>query len=263
MSNLKDTTEPSQEHSPIAPKSGNVRLWSLYLIVLVAWIWLAILNPGDDDKLTGILARIAVGMVVLGILLRVIVAVIPSKKPDLFVSAAYSISLSLIIALICLIMLGVFSSGFALTYPVICGVLSGGILVGFRYALVSWNRRGTKAPTPQGNAEPETDSAISPRCGGWGNGLFGFTLGVIASILITFFVFYLTQGFYGPTLGVTELGTPRYQNDPTPIYIATGLAIMGVGWTLGITSFWLRFRAFAAGLIVSTTILGLLAFNYK
>jgi hypothetical protein len=259
MPNLKDTTEPSQKHSSIAAKQAKVPLRSLYLIALIVWIWyVALTTHGNAEKLEmRILGKATTGMLVLGILLHMLV--IPSRKPDLLVSTAWYISLSLVITWICLIMIGLFGGPYALTYFVIKGMLWSGILVGLGFALVRWIRPVTAIPATQDNTESEMDSAVSPRPGGWGRGFLGFTCGVIISFLIAIFVLYVAHFFRGPIAGVTTLGTTRYENDQGPIKLATALGIMTIGWILGITFIRRRYRGLAVGLIVATTIFGIMA----
>ena len=65
--------------------------------------------------------------------------------------------------------------------------------------------------------------------------------------------------FRGPIVGVWELGTPRYAHDQTPVNVATGLGILATGWLLGILLVLRRpSRGFALGLLVATTVLGIM-----
>ena len=157
--------------------------------------------------------------------------------------------------------------GYAITDAVVIGVLSFGILAGFTYGLSThWRRRsklnvthlGKDLPPKQLTA-PEPHDEAGRQVRQIGTGIFWFTLGIIAGFCITFAVWSIAAFFRGPGVGVSELLTPRYARNQTPVNVAAGLGILASGWLLGIFLARRRSsRGFALGLVVATTVLGVM-----
>lgn len=82
----------------------------------------------------------------MGFIFRGVNWIKPSEKPDALLSIAWSVSLSLVIAWLCIFALAAFSMGYAATDPVIVGVLSFGALAGLMYGIGAFG-----ADTPKRN----------------------------------------------------------------------------------------------------------------
>ena len=157
--------------------------------------------------------------------------------------------------------------GYAATDAVVIVVLSLGVLAGLTYDLGSHRRRHSKLKAirldtdrpPNGFTSAIPNDEASRQVRQIGTGLLWFTLGIIAGFCITWAAGSIASFFRGPIVGVWELGTPRYARDQTPVNVAAGLAILAMGWFPGI---WLArrrpSRGFALGLILATTVLGIM-----
>jgi len=233
----------------------------------VRWPWQPISQRDHFElAIAAILARCSAGIIVLGFVFRGLNWIRHSEEPDALLSIAWSLSLSLVIAWLCIIALAAFSMGYAATDPVVIDVLLCGTMAGLIYGLgTHWRRRsrlkaarlGTDLPPNRTAAANPNDEACRP-VRQIGTGLLSFTLGIVAGFCITWAAMFIAASFRGPVLGVWELGTPRYAHDQTLVNLAGGLGILTTGWILGILLLSRRqSRGFALGLLVATTALGI------
>ena len=131
----------------------------------VRWPW----QPPSQHEhvelaLARVFARLSVGILVLGFIFRGVNRISPSEKPDALLSIAWSISLSLVIAWLCIYALAAFTMGYAATDPVVVGVLSFGALTGLTYGLrTHWRRRSKLKATRLGtDLPPNRTTAANP-----------------------------------------------------------------------------------------------------
>jgi hypothetical protein len=237
----------------------------------VRWPWQRPSRRAHVELALGkMVSQLSLGVLVLGVVLRGVNWIRRPRESDVLVSVAWSISLSLVIAWLCIFAIVAFTFSYGATDGVIVTVLALGGLVGFVYGIATfWHRhsRGATAPAP---TEPvirdssETDTTTKRATGrvrvpAIGAGLFWLTIGTFSACCLTMAGGWVASFFRGPVVGHTVLGTPRYSFDQTPVNVATGLGILATGWLLGLVM--LRFRvprALAVGLIVGTTLLGIL-----
>jgi hypothetical protein len=234
----------------------------------IRWPWQPVSQRAHVEIALGrLLARCSAGIILLGILLRVANWINLLGKPDLTDSIAWSLSLALIIAWVTIGVLAVFSMGYAATDPVVTGVLSAGLVAGSAYGLVAYKIASVRirsiAPVqhtpPNDSATERPNQAPAGQSRQVGAGLFWFTLGVVVALCITGTAGYVASHFRGPVVGVWELGTPRFAYDQRPIDLATGFGILASGWLLGGVLLRKRSaRGFAIGVLVASTLLGLL-----
>jgi hypothetical protein len=213
-------------------------------------------------------SQLSLGVLVLGLLLGVVNWIRRPKEPDLLVSVACAVSLSLVIAWLCIFAITAFTFSYGATDGVIVTVLAAGGLTGLVYGIATFCRHrsgGAAAPAPtepviQDSSETDTTPrapARPVRVLKAGAGLFWFTIGAFSSCCLTVAAGWLASFFRGPIVGHTVLGTARFARDQTPINIVTGLGILVTGWILGLLMPRLRIpRALSVGLIVGTTLLG-------
>ncbi|NQT38301.1 MAG: hypothetical protein HQ581_12465 [Planctomycetes bacterium] len=201
-------------------------------------------------------SRLSVGLLVLGLVVRGISWVGHPKQPDLLVSVAWSISLSLVLAWCCILVIIAGTAGYGATEGVISKVLVVGMAVGLFYGITAYESSvhgSSKVGTVPARLSGQVDVSKI------GSGLFWFTIGIVFAGCVTMAGGWLASFFRGPKAGITGFGTTRYARDQTCVDIVAGLGILAVGWILGIAL--LRFRtrrALSIGLIAGTTILGIL-----
>ena len=234
----------------------------------VRWPWQSPSQHAHVEiALARVFARWSVGIIVLGFIFRGVNWIRPSEKPDALLSIAWSISLSLVIAWLCIFALAAFSMGYAATDPIVVGVLSFGALAGLMYGFGAHWRRHSRIkatrlgtdPPPNRTTAADPNGEASRQVRQIGTGLLWFTLGIIAGFCITWAAGSIASLFRGPIVGVWELGTPRYAHDQTPVNVAAGFGILATGWLLGILLVLRRqSRGFALGLLVATTVLGIM-----
>jgi hypothetical protein len=211
---------------------------------------------------------LSLGAIVLGAVLRGADWLSRVRRPDLLVSVAWTVSLSSVIAWICIFAIAAFTAGYGLTDEMIVSVLALGGFAGIAYGLASfWYQHSSGTVTPrsikptvQDSTEvgiPTAQTPIRSRAASTGAGLFWFTIGVLSAGCLTLAGGWLASFFRGPVAGTTVLGTTRYALDQTPVNAITGLSISVMGWILGVVVFRFRARrALAVGLILGTTLLG-------
>jgi len=109
----------------------------------VRWPWQRISQHEHVElALASVFARWSVGILVLGFLFCGVTWIRPPERPDALLSIACSVSLSLVIAWLCIFALAAFSMGYAATDPVVIRYLSFGILAGLTHGLAMlWRRR--------------------------------------------------------------------------------------------------------------------------
>lgn len=234
----------------------------------VRWPWQSVSEHEHVElRLPAILFKAALGTIISGLVLRVLHRLIAGDQPDRLVCMAWSLSLVLTIALICLFVLGIFSMGYALTDEVVLTTLGLGLFGGLAFGVISCRSLRfhsvstaivgeTAMPSPT-----ETASGRSSRLRllGMGNGLLAFIGGLLVALGITFAVAWIASFFRGPIVGVWELGTPRYAKPQEVIDLIAGLGIAVTGWIGGVLL--LRrhvLRGLAIGLILGATLLGIM-----
>jgi hypothetical protein len=197
----------------------------------VRWPWQPISQRDHFElAIAAILARWSAGIIVLGFVFRGLNWIRHSEEPDALLSIAWSLSLSLIIAWLCIIALAAFSMGYAATDPVVIDVLLCGTMAGLIYGLgTHWRRRSRLKATrlgtdslPNKTAAAIPDDEASRQVRQKNTDLLWFTLGIFAGFCITW------------------------------------AGILTIGWILGILLLSRRqSRGFAIGLLVAKTALGI------
>jgi hypothetical protein len=229
----------------------------------VRWPWQPVRHIAHVElSLAGIACRLSLGVLVLGLALRAWARFAVGGRPDAFVQTAWSLSLSLIIAWLCVLAIGIFTFGYGLSGGVVITVLGLGLVGGLLYSVSAFGRIQSRASTPGAANNPPSEEAVSAgdedaRSRGAVSGLLGFAVGTILAFLLTLVAAGAASPFRGPVLGVSELGTTRYARDQTPVNVVTGLCILVAGWAAGLL---MRrhpaLRGMAAGLIAGATVLG-------
>jgi hypothetical protein len=215
-----------------------------------------------------VVSQLSLGVLVLGLVLRGVNWISRPTETDVFVSVAWSVSLLLIIAWLCIFAITAFTFSYGATDGVIVTVVTAGGLAGFVHGIAAFCRhrsRSAAAPTPtepviRDSSETGT-TTLRPvrrvRVPKIGAGLFWFTIGAFSACCLTMTAGWLASFFRGPVAGHTVLGTVRFVHDQTPINIVTGLGILVTGWILGLLMPRLRIpHALSVGLVVGTTLLG-------
>jgi len=88
-----------------------------------------------DLALALMATQYSVGVIALGIALRIAHWRFVRSKPDAFVSTALLLSILLSLAFLCIVVLGVLTMGYALTEDVIVGIWMAGVFIAFLYAI--------------------------------------------------------------------------------------------------------------------------------
>jgi hypothetical protein len=259
-----------------APVWSPPRAHSSVIATSVRWPWQ---RPNQyhhvELSLSSIASRLSVGLLVLGLILRGANWISRPREPDLLVSVAWSVSLSLVIAWLCIVAIVAFTCGYGATDSVIATILAFGTVAGLIYGIAtSWHCRSRSTTTAaltgrviQESSQTGTTTITTARrvqAPRIGSGLFWFTIGIVSACCLTMAGGWLASFFRGPIVGHTVLGTPRFARDQTPVNMTAGLGILATGWIFGLLM--LRFRiprALLVGLIVGTTILGIVFTLWK
>jgi hypothetical protein len=200
-------------------------------------------------SLYALTSYLGVGVLVLGVLLRAAYW-LAGRPPDDLVTVAWSVSLALTLAGICILAVAVFTFGYGMTDAVVTTIWALGLVGGGAYGAFAVARR--RAGTPPSN--PGETRAVRPRAAA---GLFWLTVGVVIAVGLTVAAAWIASFFRGPVIGVSELGTPRFARDQGPIDVSAGLGILAAGWLLGGWLLWVRKPwPLAVGLMIGSTILG-------
>ncbi|MEE3367745.1 MAG: hypothetical protein VX346_00235 [Planctomycetota bacterium] len=237
---------------------------STSLKATVRWPWQRPRNSHHVELAWAkVISQWSVGTIALGVVLWIINRRQPSKQPDLLLSIAWSTSLSLIIAWLCIFVLAAFSMGYAATDTVVASGLALGVVAGVGFGLKIHSNGRTIIEATVLNSDSATTDTIESDANHQvrqvGTGLLWFTLGILTACCLAYAAGLIASVFRGPTVGVTVLGTPRYAYGQTSINRTTAAGLVGSGWLLGILLLrQRRFRAFRLGLILVTTGLGLL-----
>lgn len=130
-----------------APLWNPPRPHSAAILAAVRWPWQSV-DQHDHVELevAGLTSQITLSVLALGVLLRIGHGVVAPGEPDTVVRVAWSLSLSLIIAWLSLLAIGIFTMGFGLTEPVVVTVLLLGVLGGLLYGLSAsrWLKTGRR-----------------------------------------------------------------------------------------------------------------------
>jgi hypothetical protein len=229
----------------------------------VRWPWQPVSTYGHIEvNVSFALFQVVFGAWILGFLLRGFHWLVARRTPDRLVCVAWSLSLSLSIALLVALALEGFSSGF-MPDSVISAVLACGVAGGLVYGTIACDLAGLRwlrwfRWKKSLQASDKAAAAGPSRLHSMATPLFRFTLGLATAFLISTAAAWIANLFRGPIIGSWELGTPRYADDQWLINLTTGLVIAATGWIGG--GWLLRkrlLRAFAVGLLVGATALGL------
>jgi hypothetical protein len=210
---------------------------------IVRWPWQAATARAHVELSTFNLAwRIAVGMVLLGLVLRVWNGITARNRRDRFVDMAWSVSLGTAISILGLMVYGAFTAGYGLTDAVVVGGLSAGALFGLFYGAVTFRPHRVHR------------SLFSVTELAW------FALGLAGSLVIMMVAGNVAHEFRGDPIGVTS----AYAGDQTLINMVTGVVIglsgLAVSWVFA----WFRMpRGLVIGMFVGALLLGaMLAFSF-
>lgn len=219
--------------------------------------------------LTSIFVRWSLGVIVWGLACRLFAWLRPSDTFDPVLALAWPISICVAMAYVCLYTLAVMTMGYALIGPIINGFILVGLLSGLSYGAVAVVRnRSPKKPQVDGSKLADNpDIQIQKSRGQWyqpGTDPIWFMFGFGAGFGVSKIAASIASRYRGPVIGISELGTPRHLYSQGAVNTMTGLGIMIVGWSTGLLM--TRHpvpRVFAWGLIVSSTVFGLLYAGWR
>ncbi|MCE9620611.1 MAG: hypothetical protein K8R92_11990 [Planctomycetes bacterium] len=226
----------------------------------VRWPWQPVEQRANIELDLGALAfRWSFGVIGLGIAFTVWNWIRRTRHPDLILTIAWAAALWQVIAWLGIAVLIAVTAGFGAGTEVILGTLAGAGVAGVVHGVFMWRKRSRLAAS--GAASGAGNEGTNASAASIGLGLMWFVLGMIAGIGLAIVALQIAANFRGPVIGVWELGTPRYANDQKPVDVWTGVALTAAGWTIGsiLKSRWRSMRAFAWGLIVAATALGILS----
>lgn len=213
----------------------------------VRWPWQAVSGPAHIEMSTFNIAwRFAIGMVLLGLALRVWNGISARNRRDRFVDMAWSVSLGTGISILGLMIFGVFTMGFGLTDSIVVGGLSAGALSGLCYGAVTFR------------AQHVSRSLFSVSQLAW------FAVGLAGSTVIMIVAGNLAQMFRGDPMGVIDLGASGYAGSQALIDVVTGMGIAVSGLLMSWLFAWSRMpRGLVTGMFVGALLLGALyAFSF-
>jgi len=186
---------------------------------------------------------------------------------------ARSIVLFLVIAVIVLIAIAAFSSGFGPARNEALGIVIAATAIGAVHGLwTAWRAARTPEPksidqqtTGTGDAIVDREYATASNTGLPLGGLGGAVLGMVLALVLTITVSKTASLFRGPVIGVWELGTPRYARDQTMVDLGRAAAIFIIGCGAGMLLIRLsrETRGLGLGLIIGSVVLGLFALLAK
>lgn len=228
---------------------GGIALW-------VAMVLVAPFSPKPAPRagVDATLSLVAAGVILVTLLVVLVDRKWPGREPDPLLVSAWSLAQGLLLAFLVLFGVGVLSSGLGVVAELVVGALVIGAGAGLAHG--RWINRRQAAAARTVNA---TGPGSGPHAhGGIDLRPLWFILGCAAAFLLVLPLALVANRFRGPTRGFTELGTVLRVYDQAPINRALGAAIAGFGWCLGLLLAWRRASlAFAAGLVVAATLLGL------
>jgi hypothetical protein len=239
-----------------------------YCGALLVWVLLVVLVPtriGIESSWSAIAKYLSLGVLLLGVLAGAWNWWSGPRHYDALLAMAWSVSLGLATAWLCLLVIGAFTMGLALSDPVVVGMLGAGVVAGLAYH--SWSslvghqlarklngRLEPPAETPAG-----TGRVVTRGTNPFASPLFWFCLGLVSGLCLMIGFAAVANLFRGPVVGVEEFGGYRFARNQVPINTVTGLAIMASGWVAAAS---LRRpavpRALLWGLVVGATALGIL-----
>jgi hypothetical protein len=177
-------------------------------------------------------------------------------------------SIALLMAWVCIVGIGFLSMGMILeTEGFICGVLSGGVLLGSILGIRTYQQdcrssigpdTGASGASNAGHSNPAKSAGI--RKSSPASSLLWFLLGTIGGFALPVLEVFLVESLLprGRRIGTNPLGGAIYDRDQFPIDLAVGLGIVATGWIVGVALIKLGApRWLGIGLIVSATAIGL------
>lgn len=213
----------------------------------VRWPWQAATAREHVELSTfGIAWRIAIGMVFLGLALRVWNGISARNSRDRFVNMAWSVALGVSISILGLMVYGAFTPGYGLTDAVVVGGLAAGAVFGLAYGAVTFRDQHVHR------------SLFTVTQLGW------FAVGLAGSLVIMMVAGNVAHAFRGDPNGVTELGTSAFAGNQTLINMATGVGIAVSGLAVSWIAAWSRMpRGLTLGVFVGALLLGAMcAFSF-
>lgn len=219
-------------------------------------------NPGGsviEVCWTVTLLRLFAGVAVLGALLRAWTWVTRSV-PDATVAAIWKTTLSIAVSLVAFGAITIFSFGTLFTDGIAALVLGAGAILGIVYAAKTRHESpasGMATGSAQATTNPASQSPPSS-VATFLLGVFHFLLGLTASVVLLIVAAWSVRSFRGPVRGVNEMGGAIYAEDQTSIQLAAGAGMLigGIAAAAMLRSVTRTPRAFAWGLAVGATILG-------
>lgn len=183
--------------------------------------------------------RIAIGMVVLGLLLRFWNGISARNEPDRFVNLAWSCSLGIAISLLGLLIFGAFTAGYGLTDAIVVGGIASGGALGLVYGTLVFRRERTR---------PSLFTVTQ---------LAWFAVGLFAASMIMMAVGG-TSNFLGNHLAeLTMLGTRAPSEGSSFVRVVEGIGIAIFGVAAAWLAAWSRMpRGLVAGLWIGSLLLG-------
>ena len=240
--------DPPRPHSP----SINASL---------RWPWQPVSQTGHIEvNLSKVIYESLKRFLLLGLIVGAIYRFFLANQPDVVLQVTWSLTLTELMTTLGLFVIVLLSAGFGPPAFVAYWALGVGVVVGLTLGLrsyrVSLRRRDSLSALVEqapGAVDGTAETKVARK-----DGLLMFTLGMFVAAGMLLLAMSIASFFRGPVAGITELGTPRYARDQTPLQIATGVGIVALGWPLSVhfARRW-GWRAFAWGLAVGSTLAGI------
>lgn len=184
--------------------------------------------------------RVAIGLILLGIALRLWNAVTARNQRDRFVTMAWSCSIGTLISILGLMVFGAFTAGYGLIDSIVVGALSAGIVFGLVYGRLTFQK------------EPVRRSWLTVTQFAW------FALGLFVAAILMIVAGNVASNFRGPSQGVTVLGTANYMHSQTLVNVCTGVGVAVTGIAIAWWVAWMRWpRGLVAGIGIGAILLGI------
>lgn len=233
----------------------------VYCAALLLWMLSIVLFPTEIGQgyWFGNAARVSLGVLVLGVVMRVWNWWTGPKELDPVVAMAWSLSLWQVITWPCLI----FSGAWLVSGDWAAGILSAGLLAGLFYGVWSLRVQAASKSLSTTTNVPVTCELVSVSQELSGrkrtpiSDLAGFTLGLFSALCLFVAIVWVASFFRGPIIGRNGF-SPHYANDQLLVNLGGGLAIMTIGWGTAVMLQRLKAQpGLTWGIIAGATPLGL------